>query len=74
MHLARGATEKGKVFLKAEREWRKKEIVSQECIVLGKGQPPEGNRRGPSADYLIVLTKRFHLCWLKVTFLGLGLG
>ena len=28
--------QKKKGFLKAERGWRKKEIVCQECIVLGK--------------------------------------
>lgn len=60
-------------MLKAKREW-KKEIISKECLVLGKVALLRG-----LSDYLPVLTEKFQVGWLKVTFLGeaeatVGLG
>ena len=38
-----------------------------------QGRPPKGKGRGLSVNFL-VLTRKFHADWLKVTFLGEGGG
>ena len=38
-----------------------------------QGCPSKGSRRGLSINFL-VLAKKFHVDWLKVTFLGGGGG
>ena len=54
-------------FLKLGSE--KKEIIGKGICCFRQSHPPEGNGKGLSVNFL-VLTKKFYIDWLKVTFLG----
>lgn len=46
------------------------EIISKECIISGKATLLRGNGRGLSGLYPLVLTRKFYVGGLEVTFLG----
>ena len=62
------ATEKER-FLKAERKHKKRKLLAKKAL-FWQSYPPKGNERGVSMDYLLLLTRKFRVGWLKVTFLG----
>lgn len=47
------------------------DIISKDALCQAS-HPPKGNRRGLSENYLLELTRKFQVSWLKVTFLGWG--
>ena len=58
-------------FSKVNMERKKKKgLINRECIVLGP--EPQGNEKGLLEDFLPMLTRKFQVGWLKVTFLGVG--